>query len=758
MGTTINVPDDYDTIQAALNAAQSGDTVLVQSGTYYENIIWPDMNGIKLLSAGDTSNTVIDGSANGSVIDMNPSISTIDSTTEISGFKITNGNTSSLGGGMTISNASPVLRRLWITGNTASGAWLSIGGGGIYISDGSPALTDVTVSGNTTSGSGSSGGGIKISGGTPRLTDVMVSDNMIIGPGSGGGVSIGGDGSPILTGVTVTGNTASSGGGIGISGSPILTDVTVVGNTAGSGGGIYISDGSPTLTIVTMTGNLASSGGGLYIRGGSPTLTDVTVTGNRASGADGGGGGIYIWEGNPTLRGVTITGNTANYIGGGIYFRSYASPSFDPNHRCSIYFNFAAFWGSDLYALGAPVVVVVDTFTVMNPTEIHAVPVDNFTFDILHAKVEQVEADLYVDAEGDNANTGLSPAEPLRTISVALLKILADSLQPRTIYLADGIYSPSMTGEGFPLGMLDYVSLSGESESGVILDGEGQSGIMVFFQDQGITIENLTITGGFAASGGGLYIYDNSNPTLTHVTVTGNTAYESGGGLYIFSDSLTLTDVTVSGNTAHEDGGGLRISRSSPTLSGVTVNSNTAYHYGGGLYFSSSSLCFDTVNRSNIYHNHTGIELGQDLYAWVDTQSIHIVVDTFTVMHPTDVHAYPVDNFTFDILNAKEAPGASEKSALTPSKYALHQNYPNPFNPVSTIRYDLPRASDVSLIVYDILGREVARLVDGYIEPGYHQTMWDSRDAISQEMASGIYIARLTTPEYTKSIKMLLLK
>jgi hypothetical protein len=56
-------------------------------------------------------------------------------------------------------------------------------------------------------------------------------------------------------------------------------------------------------------------------------------------------------------------------------------------------------------------------------------------------------------------------------------------------------------------------------------------------------------------------------------------------------------------------------------------------------------------------------------------------------------------------------------------------------------------------MVYDILGREVARLIDGYMEPGYHEVQWNGRD-----LASGIYIARLVTPEYSKPIKMVLLK
>jgi hypothetical protein len=93
-----------------------------------------------------------------------------------------------------------------------------------------------------------------------------------------------------------------------------------------------------------------------------------------------------------------------------------------------------------------------------------------------------------------------------------------------------------------------------------------------------------------------------------------------------------------------------------------------------------------------------------------------------------------------------------EASSL-PESFTLHPAYPNPFNPTTTIRYDLPQASEVLLIVYDLLGREVVRLVDGSMEPGYHEVQWNGR-----ESASGIYIARLVTPGYIKSIKMVLLK
>ncbi len=88
----------------------------------------------------------------------------------------------------------------------------------------------------------------------------------------------------------------------------------------------------------------------------------------------------------------------------------------------------------------------------------------------------------------------------------------------------------------------------------------------------------------------------------------------------------------------------------------------------------------------------------------------------------------------------------------------LHANYPNPFNPVTTLRYDLPQRAEVRLTVHDILGREVLTLVTGMQEPGYQQEVWDGRDHYGRPVPSGIYIARMVTPNYTKAIKMVLLK
>ena len=110
------------------------------------------------------------------------------------------------------------------------------------------------------------------------------------------------------------------------------------------------------------------------------------------------------------------------------------------------------------------------------------------------------------------------------------------------------------------------------------------------------------------------------------------------------------------------------------------------------------------------------------------------------------------------LLMVFDYPSAIDDERTLPAEFALRQNYPNPFNPATTIQFDLPVATEVHLAGYDLLGREVALLARDRREAGYHQVIWNGKTATGREVPSGIYIARLVTPEYRKSIKMLLLK
>ena len=104
--------------------------------------------------------------------------------------------------------------------------------------------------------------------------------------------------------------------------------------------------------------------------------------------------------------------------------------------------------------------------------------------------------------------------------------------------------------------------------------------------------------------------------------------------------------------------------------------------------------------------------------------------------------------FFFEITEASE----------TPNAYALLRNYPNPFNPKTTIRFDLPEAQDVKLVVYDITGRKIATLVDDAFDAGYHTVDWYGRDEQGVELASGVYFYRIKAGPLEWTERMVLLK
>jgi hypothetical protein len=83
----------------------------------------------------------------------------------------------------------------------------------------------------------------------------------------------------------------------------------------------------------------------------------------------------------------------------------------------------------------------------------------------------------------------------------------------------------------------------------------------------------------------------------------------------------------------------------------------------------------------------------------------------------------------------------------------LNQNYPNPFNPSTTIRYTLPLAGNVTLKVYNALGQEIATLVNGHQKAQNYEVTFDASN-----LASGIYIYKLQTANFSQSKKMVLLK
>lgn len=93
-----------------------------------------------------------------------------------------------------------------------------------------------------------------------------------------------------------------------------------------------------------------------------------------------------------------------------------------------------------------------------------------------------------------------------------------------------------------------------------------------------------------------------------------------------------------------------------------------------------------------------------------------------------------------------------------PDQLVLMQNYPNPFNPSTTISYILPEASEITLSVYNLKGQLVRTLVEGLKPSGLHQVVWDGKDKLNRQAASGVYFIRLQSGKTSKTRKMLLMK
>ncbi len=93
-----------------------------------------------------------------------------------------------------------------------------------------------------------------------------------------------------------------------------------------------------------------------------------------------------------------------------------------------------------------------------------------------------------------------------------------------------------------------------------------------------------------------------------------------------------------------------------------------------------------------------------------------------------------------------------------PTTFELEQNFPNPFNPTTSIKFGLPTKSHVSVKIYNLLGQEIATLVDEELTAGTHTTEWNGRDKSNSEVASGIYFYKLIAGDYVDTKKMMLIK
>ena len=754
---TKKVPSEYSTIQAGLNAASSGDTVLVAAGTYTENIMWPETNGIKLISAGDSSNTIIDGGGTSSVIYMNPSSATIDTTTLIQGFKITNGGNVNNGAGIFCSESSPQLKSLMVSGNQADNL-----GGGIYVQYGSARLTKSLILSNTAS----SGGGVTLYSSGAVLDDLLIENNN--SSGNGGGLymwaaasisnsivdnnSAGGSGGGIylqsssnLTNVRVANNSAGSGGGLAVWGSsPSLGNLTIIGNTASNiGGGIYMyNTTSANMTNTLIYNNSANDGAGIHARTGGFTLTDVIISNNSASSN---GGGLHL-EATPQLNRLTISYNSADLTGGGVYIKGGYSTSSPVFENVTITGNSSNSGYDGIYTISGGAGCCIHPNVVISNSNF----VDNGT------GYYNNDNAVLQDATNNWWDNMLGPYHPSQNptgqgdSTNAFVNVDPWLTAPNTDAPPIPAQSVAVSNKGN-----DFITLSWDVSAMGDL-----SGYKVYYDsDQnGYPYANSVDVGNATSR----TLEGLSVATIYYLAVT---TYDTDGNESWYSSEVV--DSTGKPPEPFElvfpyDSETLEITRANylDTLffawdEAVDPDGdNVTYDFEftgdlGVLYWHFFDHCDETKIMCNIpYHR---------IEDYLSIEGVEKVSGTWTIVATDGVSRTLASNGPLKLTIDASQVGI-EETGLIPETFALHANYPNPFNPTTTISYDLPEQAQVTLGIYDILGKQIKTLVNQSQDAGNKIAVWDGTDELGRTVSAGLYIYRIKAGSYSKTMKMVLLK
>lgn len=594
----IDVPDDYPTIQAAINAASHGDIIRVHPGTYNERI---DLIGkavhLRSLTPNDPASdiVIIDGEDGGSVVKCSSGegLNTI-----VNGFTIRNGNAPH-GGGVFIANSSPTMANLIIENSQAT-----IGGGGMYISSGQPSIIRTTFVNNV---SNMRGGGVSIAGGAPTFTsNTSFVNNLAVLDGSGlysAGSNFG------MVDVTFEGNTgANRGAGMYVlGGSPAVGRTLFDGNIANfAGGGVYSASSNMTIFDSTFDGNTAASqGGAMHVLAGNPTIDDVTFVNNQVTSVGSRGGAIYVRDSTLLLIDSEITQNSAVANGGGIFV------FVDQNQDEHLWIRPR----------------IGDTIVCDNEPNNVTGPWQNLGGGVVCA----AEQDLVVCPD---------PSDPGTCAGCAYDSIqgaIDDAQIGDVIVVCEGVYTENAIDfDGKAVRLRSLAPTDPNVVSATVIDGQGAGRAFIFENNEGPStrVSGFTIRNGHALNGGGMYI-TNSGPTIEHCVFENNTANSLGGGIANFQSSATITNCTFVSNTAGTNGGGVYSQSSSElvvidcefednhaggsgggmanqssdvTIISVGFISNTTNNWGGGVYNSGSSpLILDSSFEGNTANEGGGV-------------------------------------------------------------------------------------------------------------------------------------------------------
>ncbi|MFH1844046.1 MAG: FlgD immunoglobulin-like domain containing protein, partial [bacterium] len=267
-----------------------------------------------------------------------------------------------------------------------------------------------------------------------------------------------------------------------------------------------------------------------------------------------------------------------------------------------------------------------------------------------------------------------------------------------------------------------------------------------------------------AANGGaGTTVFTNDAAKFQNCIFILNQATIEGGSLYFDTGADdSLSGCTFFGNSAPV-GGSIQVNSSSPYLGNTII----AYGQGGGALHEEHPRGEATnLECCNLFGNSGGDWMGSIAPQLAEPGNINLdplFCDTLAGdFHLSGLSPCAADNNPLcGLIGAWPencTPTGVDGPLLRPVVFRLHACYPNPFNPLTTIRFDLPRAEQVELTVYDLGGRLVRTVVDESLPVGFHEAVWDGRDNHGRITASGVYLYRIEAGDFRQSRRMLLLK
>ena len=740
--TIINVPDDYSAIQAAINASTTGDTVLVQPGTYFEDI---DFGGRAItvaslfLTTGEETyieQTIINAGGYGHCVTFD---SGENNDSIINGFTVTNGGSYYGSGIYCYQSSSPTISNMIITGNNGD-AGDSYGGGMCFMSDCEPVCTNLIISNNSAN--------------------------------EGGGIWFHDNSHATMFNLTLTGNTSSHGGAMLISySSPIVDHAVMYDNNSPFGGAVYVFNYSyPVFTNITVTGNTADYGGGFYCIDlqGEPVITNSIIWGNTSS------YNLQIFSNStifpPDVTYSDVQDGTGEYWfgtgcidddpefmdpGNNIFFLNASSPCIDTGDPSSpldpdgSIADMGAFYYVQ-YGYGSVEGIVTNSETGLPIQDANITLGNNQTTtdDTGHYIIEDIFAgDHVIHAYAENyistsAEVTIIPDETavqdfalevdyiaINSYSFALedspeQQVYPNNTNPYTNSYDDLGWTEVVVEEEFEVSILvmnlNWNSLDYPDEGYLQIISPSNTEVDIYHSIQtgliALELETEAFNGEPSAGSWIINIYDSygdGGHQITDAELILNSAYY-----------MTVEDLIVE----YESSTTAVISWTAPDpFNGRSLDGFNIY-LDGELNGTSTSSDF-TISDLIINQEYTvGVSV-----QYSDEESEIIEID-----------------YTHISTNS---PG----SIISVTK--LNGNFPNPFNPITTISFSVSDVlSLVNIDIYNLKGQKVKSLVNEQLAAGQHSVTWNGKDDSNKPVSSGIYFYKMRAGKYTSSRKMILMK